>query len=179
MDLETFLTTIFVVCDDFLNTRDLRLRERGPAPHLADSEVIAMELSGEFLGYDSDQAIYRYFRTHHPLLFPALRHLHRTTFARQAANLWAVKALLWKHLLPQIETNSALSIIDSFPLPLCRFARAKRSHMLSELAEWGFDAISRHAFWGLRVHVRVTWPGIISELQIASANASDLALAPK
>ena len=179
MDLETFLTTIFVFCDDFLNALGFRLRQRGPAPRLSDSEVIAMELSGEFLGYDNDQAIYRYFRTHHPELFPAVVHLHRTTFARQAANLWAVKALLWKHLLQQTETLSTLSIVDSFPLPLCRFARAKRSRTLSDLAEWGFDAISRHAYWGLRVHVRVTWPGTISELQIAPANASDLALAPE
>ena len=118
MDLETFLITTFVVCDDFLNALDLRLRQRGPAPELWDSEVLAMELAGEFLGYDSDKAIYRYFRTQHPTLFPALLHLHRTTFVRQAANLWAVKARLWKHLLLQIQANSALSIIDSFPLPL-------------------------------------------------------------
>jgi hypothetical protein len=179
MDLETFLTTIFVLCDDFLNALGVRLRQRGPAPRLSDSEVLAIELSGEFLGYDNDQALYRYFRSHHAALFPALRSIHRTTFARQAANLWAVKAILWKHLLPRIEGTPALSIIDSFPVPICRFARAKRSRTLSELAEWGYDAVSRHAYWGLRVHVRITWPGIITALEVAPANASDLALAPE
>lgn len=179
MDLETFLTSIFVLCDDFLKGLDRRLRQRGPKPHLSDSEVLAMELAGEFLGYDSDQAIYRYFRTHHTALFPTLAHLHRTTFARQAANLWAVKALLWKHLLGQIQSTPSLTILDSFPVPICRFARAQRSHTLSELCEWGYDAVSRHAYWGLRVHLSIRWPGIITALELAPANASDLTLAPE
>ena len=68
-----------------------RVRQRGPAPLLADSEVLTMEVVGEFLGYDQDVAIYHYFRRHHPGWFPVMARIHRTTFARQAANLWVVK----------------------------------------------------------------------------------------
>ncbi len=89
MDLDTFIIAVFCLIDDALTelVGPARLRQRGPHPTLADSEVLAMEVVGEFLGLDQDKAIYGYFRRHWAHFFPALRRLHRTTFARQAANL--------------------------------------------------------------------------------------------
>ncbi|WP_176013138.1 hypothetical protein [Victivallis sp. Marseille-Q1083] len=44
------------------------LRSRSPHPKLSDAEVIAMEIVGESIGIDEDNAIRRYFRDHwHPL----------------------------------------------------------------------------------------------------------------
>ena len=58
MDLETFIIAVFCLVDDLV--RDLcrrwRLRRRGPAPALADSEVLTIEAVGEFLGLDTDRA---------------------------------------------------------------------------------------------------------------------------
>ena len=55
---------------------------------LSDSEVLTIEVVGEFLGIDTDQGLYTYFRRNYPEWFPALNTVHRTTFCRQAANLW-------------------------------------------------------------------------------------------
>ena len=68
-----------------------RVRGSGPQPILADSEVLTIECVGEFLGIDTDKGIYEHFRRHYCDWFPALGRVHRTTFTRQAANLWAVK----------------------------------------------------------------------------------------
>jgi hypothetical protein len=73
VDLDGFIVGAFCIIDDAL--RDLpasRLRTRGPAPLLADSEVLTLEVVGEFLGLDQDVAIYRYFRRHYGHFFPAL-----------------------------------------------------------------------------------------------------------
>jgi hypothetical protein len=43
-------------------------------------------------GIDTDKGLYEHFRRHYRDWFPALGRVHRTTFVRQAANLWAVKA---------------------------------------------------------------------------------------
>ena len=40
---------------------DLPLRRRGFAPALSDEEVIALEVCGEYLGFDKDEAIFDYF----------------------------------------------------------------------------------------------------------------------
>ena len=60
MDLETFITAVFCLADDFVRdlTRAGRLRRRGPEPALADSEVLTIEAVGEFLGLDTDQALH-------------------------------------------------------------------------------------------------------------------------
>ena len=85
MDLDTFVVETFCRIDDALKERPggRPLRSRGPAPTLADSEVLTLEAVGEFLGLDRDTAIYAYFRRHYGAFFPALRRVHRTTFARQ------------------------------------------------------------------------------------------------
>src|SRR5918998_4275146 len=98
MDLSTFIVSVFCLIDDRI--ADLgRLRARGPAPTLCDSEVLTIEVVGEFLGLDEDTELFAYFRRHYAHFFPNLLRVHRTTFARQAANLWKVKELLWHKLL--------------------------------------------------------------------------------
>jgi len=93
MDLDTFIITVFCEVDDMLPSLlgGKRFRSRGPDPTLSDSEVLTIEMVGEFLGLDQDKVIFDYFRCHYSHFFPALLQIHRTTFTRQAANLWALK----------------------------------------------------------------------------------------
>src|SRR2546421_12883278 len=132
MDLDTLIVTVFCLVDDALAAElaGQRLRQRGPRPRLSDSEVLTMEVIGEFIGLDQEKAIFSYFRRHYPHFFPTLRRVHRTTFTRQAANLWQVKARLWRHVLRELGLDRELSLVDSFPVPVCRFARAKRCRRL-------------------------------------------------
>ena len=55
MDLERFIIAVFCLTDDFVQAfcREHKLRQRGPAPTLADSEVLTIEITGEFLGLDT------------------------------------------------------------------------------------------------------------------------------
>lgn len=101
MDVTTFTITVFCLIDDWLASQSRPLRRRGPAPTLADSEVLTIECVGEFLGIDTDNGLYQYFRRHWADWFPALRRVHRTTFLRQAANLWAVKHRLHRTCWPR------------------------------------------------------------------------------
>jgi Transposase DDE domain len=175
MDITTFLINVFCIVDDFL--KDKKLRQRGPQPTLSDSEVITMEIAGEFLGIDTDSGIFRFFRRYHCDLFPALECVHRTTFVRQAANLWMVKQQLWLMVLGWVEHDPRISITDSLPIPVCRFARAYRSRLLSGETAYGRDEVARQTFLGLRVHMRITLPGIITDFRLAPANVHDLYVA--
>jgi Transposase DDE domain len=176
MDLTTFLVSVFCLIDDWLIDQGWRLRRRGPTPTLTDSEVLTIECVGEFLGIDTDAGLYTYFRRHWGDWFPALARVHRTTFARQAANLWAVKQRLHQHLLTQIGLDPAVSLVDSVTVPICRFARAYRCRRLRELATWGHDEVAKQTYLGLRAHLRVCWPGVIVDGRLAPANVSDLAM---
>jgi hypothetical protein len=117
---------------------------------------LTIEIVGEFLGIDTDEGLYEHFRRHYGEWFPALREVHRTTFTRQAANLWVVERMLWKDLLDRVCFDPELSLIESSPVPVCRFGRAYRCQRLAEESAFGYDEMSKQPFfYGFRVHLRV------------------------
>jgi Transposase DDE domain len=177
MDLSTFIVAVFCLIDDRLKER--RIRSRGPTPTLSDSEVLTIEVVGEFLGLDEDTELLAYFRRHYAHFFPNLLRVHRTTFTRQAANLWKVKERLWQELSADTPYDPAFAICDSMPLPACLFARAYRCRRFRGEAAFGKDTLLRQTFYGFRVHVRVCWPGVITRFSVAPANAHELSVLPE
>lgn len=175
MDFTTFLLYIYCTVDDWLQGQ--RLRQRGPRPTLSDSEVLTMEIAGAFLSLETDQALFQHFRRYHADCFPALRRIDRTTFVRQSAKLCPVKWRLWQHLLEDVAFDSAISLVDSFPVPVCRFARAPRCQRFRGEAAFAYDELAHQTFYGLRAHLRVCWPGVIVGLSLAPANLHDLEVA--
>jgi len=109
--------------------------------------------------------------------FPALGSIHRTTFVRQAANLWAIKAQLPHQLLGPAGFGPAVSVLDSFLMPVCRFGRAYRCRRLAGLATFGRDEGAKQTFCGLRAHLRLCWPGVICDARLVPANRHDLIMA--
>ena len=85
-----------------------------------------METVGEYLGLEQEQALFSSLRRHYAHFFPAVRQIHRTTFVRQAANLWRLKERLWQRLLGAVPHDATFAVVASFPLPVCQFARAHR-----------------------------------------------------
>lgn len=176
MDLNTFIVAVFYEVDNWFMGQK-KLRGRGPQPDLSDSEVLTMEIVGEFLGLDDEKSLYAYFKRHYAEWFPALREVHRTTFTRQMANLWVAKERLWQELLRRIGFDPRISLVDSFPVPTCRFARAYRCRLLPEESAFGYDEMTKQTFYGLRAHLRVCWPGVICALSLAPADAHELSVA--
>src|SRR5215212_3290237 len=177
MDLSTFIVAVFCLIDDRLKGH--RFRQRGPAPKLSDSEVLTIEVVGEFLGIDTDKAIHLFFRRHYREWFPALGEIHRTTFSRQAANLWKLKERLWQDLLLLAPHDPTFALVDSMPLPACLFARAYRCRRFRGEAAFGKDTLLKQTFYGFRVHMRVCWPGLITRISVAPANAHELRVLPE
>jgi hypothetical protein len=178
---------LFYLVDTQMESLNLpRLRSRGPAPTLHDSEVITIELAGEFLGIDTDGGIFAHFRRYHRAEFPGLASVCRTSFARQAANLWRVKQLLHGRvlgLLPSADPvdGRVLWVLDSFPLRVCRFRRAPGHKLFRGLgAAYGRDPTDggrEGRFFGFRVHLRTCDRGFCAAAELAPGNVTDMPLA--
>jgi hypothetical protein len=181
LTFDDYLLHLFYLIDAELGAMGLpRLRPRGPEPALHDSEVVTMELAGEFIGIDTDKGIYQHFRRYHLGEFPALARVHRTSFARQAANLWRVKQLMHERLFARVPLHEdPLWLVDSFPLHVCKFARAKSSKSFKGLAAFGYDHLVRNTFFGFRVHVRCSDEGPLAPAGLTAADVSDLAAVPE
>jgi DDE family transposase len=178
MTLDDYMLTVFCLVDDQLKVLQLtHLRQRGFAPMLSDSEVLTIEAVGEFLGFDQDAQLFWYFRRHHAAAFPGLRRVHRTTFLRQAANLWAVKQRLQQHLAGRLTVGDSLWHIDSMPVHACQFARAPYCRRFAGQAAFGKDHVIRQTFYGFRLHLRISRDGIIQAATLAPANAPETEVA--
>jgi hypothetical protein len=172
--LDDFMLTVFCLVDDHLRQLGLsNVRQRGPTPLLYDSEVLTIELVGEFLGLDEDAKIFWHFRQYHGAAFPTLGQVHRTTFVRQAANLWAVKQALQQHLAEVLTAGDPLWHVDSMPVHACQFARAPYCQRFGGAAAFGKDHVIRQTFYGFRLHLRVSREGVILAAVLAPANAPE------
>lgn len=181
MDLDTFIITVFCIIDDITNDicGSVRLRQRGPAPTLADIEVLTIEVVGEYLGIGQDRAMFEHFRRYHSDLFPALRRITRTSFVRQSANLCGLKSLVWQRLLANIDCDSSTYIVDSFPVAVCQPVRIHRCRRFRGEASFGRDPVSGRTFYGFRIHMMVAWPGVIVSFGIVPANVHDTVVLPQ
>lgn len=182
MDLDTFIIAVFCTSDDMLKkiisrSAHKHLRERGPSPLLSDSEVITIEIIGEYLGLNQDKQIFEYFQHSYAHFFPQLREICRTTFVRQCANLWQVKEKIWEAIVQKSPSWKDVSIIDS--MPVCRFRRAPRCKRFKGEAAFGKDHVKMQTFYGFRLHAIIQYPRIISRFSIEPANRQELAAAPE
>jgi hypothetical protein len=92
---------------------------------------------------------------------------------RQSANLWAIKLQLWRQLLRWLHYDTTDHIMDSMSLPVCCFARTNRCRRLREVSAYGYDEVARQKCFGLRVHARLSWPGVICDLELLPADVHD------
>lgn len=170
MNIVEFITTIFVMVDDFCEKfyPPRKLRSRGFLPKLYDSEVITMEIVGEYLGYSNDKAIYNYFKRHWIKLFPNMP--DRSNFARQCANLLQLKNEFFQYL--KDNKDKFMQIIDSMPIEVCKFVRARYSKLFKDTASYG--KWFGRTFFGFRLHIAITDYGMINKFIIAPANFHDI-----
>lgn len=172
MLMEDYITEVYCLIDDMLKKDEKNLRSRGPEPKLSDAEVITMEIVGESAEMDCDKTIHRYFRNHWHALFPNLG--DRTTFLRQAANLWKqkqqIRTKLIQHLLPN---GSQLSIADGFPMPVCGFKRAHFSRVFKGNATYGYCAAKAMCYYGLKGYLLIDQQGVILDCEVAPANIDE------
>lgn len=174
MLLDEFIISVFCWVDQHIAeiTHGEKLRQRGYTPRLSDAEVITMEVVGEFLGYDGDKAIWRYFRCHWRSWFPGLG--DRTSFLRQATNVWRVKQLLHARLVAELGIDaSETSVIDGFPIAVCKLARARHAQVLRAEAAYGYCAAKGEHYYGLKGHLVIDLCGVITAVTVTSANVDE------
>lgn len=177
MTPQELLLHVFCTVDDEIQASGGPPRRPGPRCRLSDSEVLTIELVGELWGLADDGAILRHFRRHYLAEFPALAEVDRTRFVRHAADLCWLARRLQRRLADLLSPPGAVWLIDSCPLPACRFGRAGYCRRFRGVAAYGFDPLARKAFYGFRLHLRVALDGVVLGYELAPADAHELELA--
>jgi hypothetical protein len=172
---EEFIIAVFCCVEDALKpllTAYPISFPRGFAPQLTPAEVLTMELVGEYRGIDTDKGIWQYFRGHWHSLFPQLA--SRTSFTRQAANLWQYKHLLQQQLAARLGGfDDDVHLVDGLPIVLCNFRHAPRCASFRGEADYGYAAAKAEHFYGFHGHLSVTLRGVITGFTLSAANGSE------
>jgi hypothetical protein len=178
MPILDFIISVFCLIDDEYKKISRPLRRGGFAPALSDTEVMTMEIVGEFLGYESDKGLWTYFKEHWQSLFPKLG--DRTIFVRQAANLHVIKQMLQTAIGKSCNAFSdQLHHIDGFPMPVCQFARAHFSKIFKGEAAYGYCATKKEVYYGFHGHLVINSIGVISGATFTAANIDERGICPE
>ncbi len=174
MNRDYFIITVYcLVCEHYQAViAQHPIRRRGFPLALSDAEVITMEICGEYFGLNQDEDLYDYFRSHYQHFFPNLR--ERTGFVRQAANLWALKAMIQRRLT-QISGQAAdeVQIIDTLPLPVCTYTRSQRDRCFKPEADYGYCAAKDMHYYGFKLGLRISRAGMIIAYPLLPARPHD------
>ena len=72
VDIDTFLTTLYVMVEDFCKARLPQRRRPGPVASLSQGEVVTLVIFSQWTRFESERSFYRYANQHLRAAFPTL-----------------------------------------------------------------------------------------------------------
>jgi hypothetical protein len=165
LDLDTFLTTVYVIVDELYAThyaphKPLR---PGPPPTMADSEVLTLGLVAQWQRSRSERDFLRSARKPLAPYFP--RWLSQSAFNRRLRDLVGVLAHLIPALAERIEEllgQSAYEVLDGVGVPLARRCRGQRHRCFADEAAIARGGSDHDWFYGQRLVLAVNGHGAIT-----------------
>ena len=173
---EDFILLVYTVIDD-LYQRSVPVcvsqRRNVHTAKMSDSEIITLSICGELIGIDSEKAWYSFVKRNYRHLFPHL--CCRTRFNRTRRALLQVTELLRQKLAQSFPIpDSRYFVIDSFPLPVCKFGRARYCRSFREDgANYGKCPSKKETYFGFKVHALITIEGYVTAFEITPASVDD------
>ena len=141
-------------------------------PKMSDLEVVAISLSGEYLGVDSEYDLFR-------KLPPELGHkIERSVFNRRRRKLFAQMESIRSSLSDILNRSERVFIVDSMPLEVCRLSRSGRSTICREepfsSPDRGYCASQGSNYYGYKLHAVCSKSGVFHSLNISPASVHDI-----
>ena len=99
-------------------------RRPGPNPKAPDSDILTIGWLLEYIGEDSENSGYQRIKAELKTVFPALP--ERSRFNRRRRNLSTASEVI-RQALTNYLPKTDVFIVDSFPILVCDFKRAKTS----------------------------------------------------
>ena len=174
VDVDTFLTTLYVTVDDFCKTSLPPETHPGPEAALSRSETVTLAIFGQWQGFGSERGFYRYAQRHLRPAFPQLP--TREQFNRQVRQHYAALVACFLYLGRLLAAQHCLyEALDSSGMPT-RDAKRRGAGWLPGLADIGW---SNRLGWyeGFHLLLAVTPVGVITGFGFGPASTKAQPLA--
>ncbi len=145
-------------------------------PKLSDCEIIALSVTGESIGIDSENYFWGKLKSDHKGDFPRL--IDRSNFNRRRKHLYPFIKQLNQRLADKLNEFEDVYLVDSIPVPVCQIAREKQSKIFKESFETspdkGYSAVSKSYYYGYKLHLITSVRGIFQSMDLTKASIHDV-----
>ena len=142
-------------------------------PKLSDIELIAIDLTAEYLSIDSEHHLFRILSS---TRFNKL--IDRTVYNRRKRTLVNYIEEIRRTLSEKFNPFEDYFIVDSMPLEACKLSRSTRSKICKEnfysSPDRGFCASQQMYFYGYKLHAVCSVAGIFKSIDISKASLHDI-----
>lgn len=142
-------------------------------PKLGNIELIAMNLTAEYMGINSECQLFRDIE--HTYLSEKIE---RSVYNRRKRALFPYIEKLRQKLSEAFNEYEDVFIIDSMPLEVCKNARAERSKICKDLGyafpDKGFCASQSSYYYGYKLHGICSVSGVFQSIDITPASVHDI-----
>ena len=170
VDVDTFLTTLYVMVDDFCQSRAQIKQHPGPDASLSPSEIVTLAIFARWARFTSERDFYRYASARLIDAFPTLP--DRSQFNRLVRHSLGLIEEIALHLADVMEARRCpYQALDSSAMPV-RDAKRRGEGWLAGGADIGWSN-SLGWYEGFRLLVATDPTGIITGFGFCAASASD------
>ena len=148
---------------------------RGVVPRFSDLEVIALNMTSEAMGIDSESLLFsklQDYRKEIPNLISRRQYNDRRKITSSLCN--AIR----ERIVKEIDGGEDYFCIDSKPIEVCRFARAKRCSMgknnFEKAPSIGYCASQGIYYYGYKLHAVCGLSGVIHSFDLTKASVHDI-----
>ena len=142
-------------------------------PKMSDKEIIALNLTAEFLGIDSEHHLFRLLST-----TELVGKIERSVYNRRKRFLMIYMEKIRVNLSEKFNQFEDYFIVDSMPLEVCKLSRGGRSKICKEdfrsSPDKGFCASQQMYFYGYKLHATCSVNGIFKSIDISKASIHDV-----
>lgn len=141
-------------------------------PKLSDLELIATNLTAEYMSIDSECQLFR-------VLPDSLSsRIERSVYNRRKRNLFSYQETIRKRLVNHFNEFEDYFVVDSMPLEVCKLSRSNRSNVCKEAGfshpDKGFCASQQLHYYGYKLHAVCSVNGVIENMDITPASVHDI-----
>ena len=141
-------------------------------PKLSDIELIAIDLTSEYMSIDSE---YQLFRS---LPSGLSTRIERSVYNRRKRGLFFYREELRSQLSNRVLSTTDCLIVDSMPLEVCKLSRSSRSSICKENIETspnkGYCASQKTHYYGYKLHAICTTSGVFTSFDLTQASVHDI-----
>jgi hypothetical protein len=150
-------------------------------PKMTDCEIIALSLTSEALGIDSENYLWGKLKSDHSLDFPNL--IDRSNYNRRRKRLYPFVELLNQTIAGNMNLGEDVFIVDSIPVPICKLVREKQIKICKEQFETapdkGYSAVNKSYYFGYKLHLITSVRGIFHSMDLTKASVHDVQFLPQ